>query len=261
MIKYSILTPVHLHSKERADLFEKCIESVANLDYDHSKLEFVIVNDGSTYPFNPPAYPYIKVVNQPHLERINAYNAAFKEAKGEYILFLDSDDELEKQTLLVLDKAFKRYKSFRMVNFGSTFIHKDGRENQRGPFRPKKKKVGHEMFGGGNIVNGTFVFHRSIYDELGAFPPMHVEDIDCSEINYGGVRRLSMSSPWDFSAYAQLEFPEIRQYFFVDREHEPNKAIKELGNPFGNDFYLFYKFTRKYQSKPLEEYLLRVHLR
>ena len=118
--------------------------------------------------------------------------------------------------------------------------------------------MGHKVFGGGNIVNGTFVFHRSVYDDLGGYPPHDIKDIDCSEINYGGKRELHMTSPYDFSAYAQIEFPEIREYFMVNHIAEPHKIIKELGNPWGNDYYLFYKYTRKYHSKPMDENWLYV---
>ena len=68
-----------------------------------------------------------------------------------------------------------------------------------------------------------------------------------------------MNTPFDFAAYAQIEFPELRQFFMVDHINEPAKIIKELGNPWGQDFYIFYKYTRKYRSIPLEEYLYIVH--
>ena len=110
-------------------------------------------------------------------------------------------------------------------------------------------------------MNGTFVFHRSIYEDLGAFPPHHIENIDCSSLNYGGIRELWMTSPYDFSAAAQLEFPELQKYFMVDHVAEPHKIIKEFGNPWGQDHYLFYKYTRKYHSKPIDKYLYKVNLK
>ena len=129
-------------------------------------------------------------------------------------------------------------------------------------------EVGHEVFGGGNIVNGTFVFHRSVYKDLGGYPPDVVKDIDCTDINYPAfpgqekpyIRDLHANTPYDFSAFMQLKYPEIRQYFMVDHEAEPSgKIIKELGNPWGNDYALFYQYTRKYHSKPIKEYLYKVH--
>ena len=68
-----------------------------------------------------------------------------------------------------------------------------------------------------------------------------------------------MNTPYDFSAAAQIEFPELRQFFMVDHEAEPHKIIKELGNPWGQDYYLFFKYTRKYHSKAVRECLYIVN--
>lgn len=269
MIKYSIVTPVYLYDQERAKLFKKCIQSVRKQHFDNILYEHIIVNDGSILPFNISKHNNIRVINQPNLQRITAYNTGLKEAKGEIIVLLDSDDELEPNALQIIDEAFKKNPTQRIFNFGCSFIHKDGATNQRGPFRPKKKKVGHVVFGGGNIVNGTFVFKREVYDKLGGFPEHHIKDIDCTELNYPAhseqekpfIRDLWMTSPYDFSAYAQLEFREIQKFFMVKHPDHPKLLVRELGNPFGNDYYLFYKYTRKYHSKPIDEYILKVHLK
>lgn len=263
--RFSIITAVHIANEERAKKFEVCLESIKNQDYDHKKFEHIIINDGSTYEFTIPNYDWIRVINQPNLQRITAYNNGFKEARGEIFTLLDSDDEYDYTYLSRVDSWYRKYENYRMFNFGSTFISKDGGTANRAPFHPKEEDVGHEIFGGGNIVWGTFVFHRSIYEHLGAFPDPIIRDVDCTDLNYpaGGsfLRDLNIASPYDFSAAAQIEFPEIRRYFFVPQEESKWKIIKELGNPFGNDFYLFYKYTRKYKSKPMDEYLYKVHLR
>lgn len=259
MKRISIITPVWVDGEERANELRRCIESVKKTKFDKTKIEHIIVNDGSIIPVEIPKYPYLKVVNQENLNRITAYNKGFKEAQGEIFCLLDSDDEYDPAYLYWVDRWFKEYPEYKIFNFGCVYVHKDGGMAYREVFEPKKEKVGHEDFGGGQIVNGTFVFHRSVYDKLGAYPKHHITDIDCSEINYSkGPRELWMTSPYDFSAYAQMEFPAIREFFFVDQVAEPRKIIKELGNPWGNDFYLFYKYTRKYHSKPMREKFLYI---
>ena len=179
--------------------------------------------------------------------------------------FLDSDDELPPNALEIWNKHIKSRLGYKMFNCGAEYHHNDGQITRREPFKLKwmGKKYGHEQFGGGNIVNGTFIFHKSVYEKLGGFPPKVVENVDCTEINYpmGGqmVRPLYMTSPFDFSAYYLVKYPEIRKYFMVDFENEPDKIIKELGNPWGQDMILFYQYTRKYHSKPIDEYLYIVH--
>ena len=269
MPKYSVITPAYIFNEERAELFKKCIESVNRLDYDHTQYQHLIVNDGSPYPFDLPAYPHIKVINQNNLQRITAYNKGLEASTGDIILFLDSDDEFERNTLSSIDKAFKKYPKYKMFNFGSTMLYTDGKEALRDPFMPKKRKVGHEVFGGGNIVNGTFVFKREVYEDLGGFMPELVANIDCTVLNYPAysgqekpyIRNLIATSPYDFSAYMQLKYPEIQKYFMVKHPDHPTTLVRELGNPYGQDYALFYAYTRKYHSKPVKEYLLRVHLK
>jgi len=224
--------------------------------------EYIIVNDGSTKEIEIPEFKQLApVINQQNRERVIAYSRGLEAAKGKWICFLNSDDEYVPEYLETVKKMIDENPDYKMFNFGNMYFHTDGKISKRDPFEPKVLEVGHEVFGGGQIVDGTFVFHRSVYEDLGGYPPDLVEDIDCSEINYGGVRALHMETPYDFSAYAQLEFPDMRQFFFVNHIDEPHKIIKELGNPWGNDYYLFFKYTRKYHSKPIKEYLYLVHLK
>ncbi len=254
--KFSIITPVHVWNQDRADQLIRAIKSVENQTYQN--FELIIINDGSILPVDVPHHPWLRVLNQEHLERIIAYNLGFKETRGDWFVLLDSDDEYDPNYLQECANFIKEFPEYKMFNFGCRFIHKDGEVTARDAFQPKELEVGHEVFGGGNIVNGTFIWHRSVYDLLGAFPPAEIpEGIEVPWYRKGA---LSMCSPWDFSSYAQAEFPEIQQFFQTKHPDHPAGLPKELGNPWGQDFYLFYKYTRKYHCKPiLEKYLYLVH--
>ena len=266
-MKFSIITPVYLANFERVQQFLRCIESVKNQTF--KDFEWVIIDDGSVEQVNwEEILKGIRIVliHKENENRIVAYYDAMQVANGDWFTFLDSDDELPPEALEIWNKAIEGPIKHKMYNCGAIYHHKDGTITKREPFKPKwmGRKYGHEQFGGGNIVNGTFIFHRSVYEKLGGFPPKVIENVDCTSINYpmGGemVRPLYMTTPFDFSAAAQIEFPEIRKYFMVDHENEPRwKIIKELGNSWGQDYYLFYKYTRVYNSKPIEEYLYIVH--
>lgn len=256
-VRFSIVTPVYVGDEQRGKQLLRCIESVRNQEFNHQDFEHIIVNDGSPISVDIPKYSWLRIINQPNMQRITAYNNGIKATSGEIICLLDSDDEYDESYLGAVDWMFMSYPKYKMFNFGCKYIHKDGGTNVRGPFKPKKRKVGHEVFGGGNIVNGTFVFHRSIYEELGAFP----EGIKTIDVPWYKNTELFWTSPYDFSAYAQAEFPEIQPLFQVKHPDHPKGLPKELGNPYGNDYYLFYKYTRKYQSRPVDRYLYIVHLR
>jgi len=257
-MKFSIITPVHIHNEQRLNQLYRAINSVKNQsvkDYEH-----IVVNDGSILKAKIPKS--IKLLNQPHSERIVAYHNSMKVAKGEWFVFLDSDDELVSYYLEACDAMIAKFPESRIFNFGSIHITGDYKAQPRGPFQPAKLEVGHEIFGGGTIVNGTYIFHRSVYEDLGGYPEVDIHDIDCTEINYPDkdgkmIRSLNMCSPWDFSAYYQMKYPEIRPFFTHDAE--PQKVIRELGNPWGNDYALFYQYTRKYHSEPIDAHLYIVH--
>ena len=267
MPKFSIITPVNLWNIERVDKFLVTIESVKNQTF--KDFEWIVVDDGSSESFLwdqlvVKEIPLLTIIHKDHEERVIALNAGMEVAKGDWFIFLDSDDELAPDALEILSKYIDKNRGQHwMFNYGAIYKHIDGKVTKRAPFKPKwmGKKYGHEVFGGGNIVNGTFIFHKRVYKKLGGYPPRYIEEIDCEPINYGGKRDLLMNSPFNFAAYAQIEFPELRQFFMVDHVNEPQKIIKELGNPWGNDFYIFYKYTRKYQSRAIEEYLYIVHPR
>lgn len=263
MVKFSILTPVNIHSPQRKLGLLRAIYSVAGQTYPSEFIEHIVIDDGSPVVFEEieglqKQFPWLKYKKNPdRLERINCYHDAFEIATNEWMVFLDSDDMLSPYALEIYNKTIEANPDYKLFNFGSLHIRKDGLIAPRGPFTPAKLDIGHEIFGKGRIVNGTFIFKREIYDETGGFPHgIITPDQTALKEIYGRDGTLAMGSPWDFSCYAQIEFPEIRPYCMVDNvDVERGKVVQELGNPFGQDMYLFYKLTRKFHSLPLDLYL------
>ena len=267
---FSVITCVNLWNLDRIEKFLRCIGSVQRQTF--GDFEWVIVDDGSTEPFlweNSITDSRFRVIHKEHEERVIGYEEGFKQAKGQWITLLDSDDEYVSDYLTILFGIIVGNPEYKMFNFGALYERSNEKVtfDKREPFEPKMLDVGHEVFGGGNIPWGTFIFHRSIYEDLGGFPPKVIKDIDCTEVNYPAfrgqekpyIRDLHLNTPYDFSAYYQIKYPELRQYFMVDHEAEPDKIIKELGNPWGQDGILFYQYTRKYHSKPIKEYLYIIY--
>ncbi len=268
MPKFSIITPVYIYSAVRHDQLLRAINSVAGQTIAPEMYEHIVQDEGSPIPFNylpqlQQMYPWLKYERtDAHIERLNNYHNAMSRATGEWFVLLDSDDMLSPYELDCLWDYIQKNPDYKLFNFGSMHFHKNYAVQFRDPFLPERKEVGHEVFGGGKIVNGTFIFHRSVYEELGGLPHgiIDVEDQDRLASFYR-TGPLAMTSPYDFSALAQYEFPEIQPYFQVDIEEQDRKVIKELGNPWGQDAYLFFKYTRKYWSLPLNYYLYQVFLK
>ena len=99
MMKYSIIIPVYNTSK----YLKKCLDSIINQTY--KDYEVIIINDGSTdnsldiikeYSSKNKSIKYKSIKNS---GLSVARNTGVSLARGEYILFLDSDDYIDKNLL------------------------------------------------------------------------------------------------------------------------------------------------------------------
>lgn len=106
-MKFSIVIPVY----NVEPYLRECLDSVLNQSY--ADWEVVCVNDGSTDGSTAILEEYalkdvrFNIITQPNGGLSAARNTGIKEAKGDYILFLDSDDWLEHDALQVLSEHLK----------------------------------------------------------------------------------------------------------------------------------------------------------
>lgn len=105
MYKFNVSVIVPVYNVE--DYLEKCLESLVNQDFEN--YEIIIVNDGSPDNSQHIIDKYVK--NYPNLIRgykkengglSSARNYGIKKAKGEYIVFVDSDDYVTQNYLSAL---------------------------------------------------------------------------------------------------------------------------------------------------------------
>ncbi len=95
MCKISIIIPVYNSSK----YLKKCLDSLVNQTVDD--IEIIMVNDGSTDNSEKIIKEYqkqdkrIKLINKQNGGQASARNLGLKQAKGEYISFIDSDDYVD----------------------------------------------------------------------------------------------------------------------------------------------------------------------
>ena len=102
MPKFSIIIPVYNVEK----YIKKCLDSV--FSQTEKDYEVIVVNDGTQDNSIELIKDYnIKIINQKNQGLSAARNIGAKHATGEYLLFLDSDDYLEKNTLKEIKKSLK----------------------------------------------------------------------------------------------------------------------------------------------------------
>lgn len=103
MPKVSIIVPVYNTEK----YLKKCLDSILNQSY--GDFEVIIVNDGSTDSSQNIIDEYVKSDTRiksyikPNGGLSDARNFGITKVTGEYILFLDSDDYIEKDLLINLN--------------------------------------------------------------------------------------------------------------------------------------------------------------
>lgn len=123
----SISVIVPIYNVER--YLEKCLNSLMNQSFDD--YEVIIVNDGSIDRSKEIAEKYeakysnVVLLNQENKGAGQARNYGIEAAKGEYLLFVDSDDFIHKDTLkITYSKAIENKAD--MVVFGYTILSESG---------------------------------------------------------------------------------------------------------------------------------------
>lgn len=238
--KFSVIIPCH----NRAEKLKRTLKSLDSQTF--RDFEIILIDDASTDSTgvimnNYKDFRYgVKVVSH-HVrqERVACRNNGMKVSEGEWICWLDSDDEYMSNYLQILSDAIDTFPEYRIFNFGSIIHwHRTSEEFETKfghPFQPAIIGNGHESFKSGHIGTGRFIFHRSLLEEI---PEM---------------------------------IPTLRPYgdpgCFPELNRNPEYPMREdgqwvpFGNPWGEDYHWYWLITRNNISKPLNCYLYVEHRR
>lgn len=153
-MKISVIIPAF-----NAELYiEECIQSV--LDNEYPDVEIIIINDGSTDRtgdiINSFKEPFIHKIHTENKGQSAARNTGVDKATGDYILFLDSDDKLNKRALSRLNDIIYERRSD-IVFFESETIFEDNSLSER--FNPKYERNTELTF---NKLSGVDFFKLAI---------------------------------------------------------------------------------------------------
>lgn len=185
----SIIIPVY----NVAEYLRECLDSVISQTY--SNLDIICVNDGSTDESGTILEEYaakdlrITIVNQENAGLSGARNSGLEKAKGDWVLFLDSDDWIEKSTLAELLELTKKSNT-ELICFGYR------RVDEKGNFLSDKLPIEHTETSGEfkmtpeliwalsnrNYVHFKFIKKRLLDDYgLRFYPGVWFEDFTFSQ--------------------------------------------------------------------------------
>ena len=114
-LKKSPLVTIVIPAYNEEKRIKKTLTSILKLDYPGKKLEFIVVNDGSTDKTKEIAEKIIKenkkfnikLINQENKGKGTALNVGLRKAKGEFFICLDADSFVEKGALKKILPYFK----------------------------------------------------------------------------------------------------------------------------------------------------------
>ncbi|MFH1202705.1 MAG: glycosyltransferase family 2 protein [Candidatus Omnitrophota bacterium] len=238
------------------DFLERCISSVLESDYDNFEVLFVdnCSTDGSVNfvkeNFKDPRIHIIE--NNRNYGVPGGRNIGLEKTKGEYIVFLDNDTEVDKFWLngllevLINDKNAGLAGS-KLLNMGqrNRFEHtgdyltpfgfiseRSGRELDRGQFDKLE-----EIF---SCKGACFMTRRSIFDEVGAFDSdyfMYLEETDfCWRVWLRGYRVVFAYKSLVWHAFMTV-LKEHKRYYsnYVIRYYGSRNYITTLIKNLGPD--------------------------
>jgi glycosyltransferase involved in cell wall biosynthesis len=181
--KISVIIPAYNYAK----LLPRAVTSVVRqLEEQH---ELLIVNDGST----DNTATVIEQLKRESKSKFKSFykkngglastrNFGINKSKGDYLIFLDADDELAPQALCHLERHIIKNPHTRMVIGGHIAINVDGRKREYLPAqlpnssyeRVKDYLITKKI----SLSNGACAMHRSVF-ERGTYPEhfRSVEDI------------------------------------------------------------------------------------
>lgn len=253
--KFSVVIPVYSeiqalqqgangHIHFRGKTVQRAIKSIINQQY--PDWELILVDDGCADGITPAILDKfaesdkrIKVIHKENENRAIARNAGMDAATGDWLCWLDSDDEYSTHYLREIAQAEKDFPEYKIFNFGSIIHFPDHNTAIRPVFQPEETKNGHVYFRSGHIGCGSFVFKRNLWK---------------SKKKY---RIPDEPNPYQFAADSKFDMKLGADHPHVEN---PTGAFKDgvkrhgfsLGNPWGDDFLQFYRLTRDNKSKPLD---------
>jgi len=239
-MKFSICTPVVFTKDDednkrqpRYELFIRCMNSVLTQTFED--FEWVIVDD-KCQPMVEELIPKDKRIKVIRLVekggRLVARNLAMENASGEWITWLDGDDEYSSVYLEAMNKASLIYPDYKMFNMNHLIFGYDYTVNIRKFIN--MDDIGEHPFGSGTVGAGSFIFKRELFEQIGKIPELGL---------------------WQLSEWAMDYYPEVQPFFW----NEQKQAYNSLGNPWGEDWLYFYMLTRKNKCKYLDTALYFVH--
>ena len=146
MWKYDVSVIVAVYNCEK--YIQKCVDSILEQSYEREKIQILLIDDGSTdnsYEIcksYKQKYNNIELIRHPNHGVSYTRNQGIKHAEGKYIMILDSDDFIDKDTIQNLYNYMENNNDIDIASY-TMKLYKDGRISEH--YR-------NELYSCGNII-------------------------------------------------------------------------------------------------------------
>ena len=272
MPEFSIVVPIY----NVEGYLKKCLDSILNqtfVDY-----EIILVNDGSTdkslsiIKEYMSKYPDIKLINQENKGLSEARNAGLKEARGNYVLFVDSDDFIDKDLLLNLNDSIINNPDLvrfqlRVVSDKTIDINEEVFDSLNGHDAFKKiikyrfvENAWAYLYSRKYLIDNGFLFKPNMYHEdYGLIPLAIIKASIVNSISYIGYnyvqRSNSIMSDSNYMKTRKKAFDVLSQYLDIaNKDSDPyyrsflaNSVILKLKDLNKEDYKKYLSEIKKYK--------------
>ena len=240
---FSVIIPTH----NRPEKILRAVKAVLNQTY--PEWELIVIDDGSVpipldiYKIHDPRMRIIRQSVRHH--KLIARNLGMSIAKNDWICHGDDDDYHMPTYLEEFNTAISNAKGESVFQCGAEFWKIiDGKNTKLRTLPPMvfyddprfmhldRIPGAYPYFPSGRITMGMFIFHKDCLSTIGYFP--HVWTAG------------DFAIAADIPGYGMLP-PQPPRF--------PKERCQVMGNPFGDDYYLFYKLTRHYKVGSIDKAL------
>jgi len=207
--KLSIVIPCYNDEKYVLE----ALDSALNQSYENK--EVIIVNDGSnvstTKLLNGIDNALVKIIHQENKGLSSARNTGIKEALGEYIMLLDSDDKFEysfaEKAIVVLNKNLH---IGAVTCWGKRFID----DKIINTFKPRGGGIDDFLFQNSSI--GTSMLRKSCWEEIGGYDEKMKKGYEDWEFY------IRLTQKWKIHV--------LKEYLFYYRQRDNSMRINAIDN-------------------------------
>lgn len=237
----SVLLPAH----NEEDVIEETINSILNSDYP-GKIEIIVINDGSTdntakiVKTMQKKSKQIKLFNTNHIGKSKALNFGVTKAKCDYLLFLDADSSIEKNTLKEIVKPL----NYKKIVASSGSVRAKITSNPLTWFQDFEYILSSgwryvsSLVGSVSVLPGFFIIRKDVFIKIGGFSADTLtEDFDITlsikkfgyEATVNPKAVMYTTTPSNFKSLFKQRVRWGRGNFQVIRKHTDMLFSKKFG--------------------------------